>query len=214
LIDTFTSENKGSISIPTIINTQPILSFPEVKVYVSQNPEDYFLYPDSSPITSPIYTSGKPEEPSSSFPFPPHLDLPSSHDIFPELHSQHPEVVERSVDQSFEVFENLLFSPRISSPRLSMAGVGGVGVGGVGGAGAGGQAQPPRIFSKVAARYAPLVLPVVLHDLPENYMKNLPKFMGEGDLTTTKHIAFFDQFVDILGIEHEDVYSRLLVHNF
>jgi hypothetical protein len=31
---------------------------------------------------------------------------------------------------------------------------------------------PPRIFTKVAARYAPLVLPVPLHDLPENYMKN------------------------------------------
>jgi hypothetical protein len=54
-----------------------------------------------------------------------------------------------------------------------------------GGAGAGGKAQPPRIFSKVAARYAPLVLPIVLHDLPENYMKRLPKFTGEGDLTTT-----------------------------
>jgi hypothetical protein len=93
-----------------------------------------------------------------------------------------------------------------------------VGGGGVGGGGAGGQGQgqppPPRIFSKVAARYAPLVLPVVLHDLPENYMKNLPKFMGEGDLTATEHIAFFDQFVDILGIEHEDVYSRILVQTF
>jgi len=76
---------------------------------------------------------------------------------------------------------------------------------GVGGVGAGGQGQPPRIFSNVATRYAPLVLHVVLHDLPEKYMKNLPKFMGEGDLTTTEHVAFFDQFVDILGIEHEDV---------
>jgi hypothetical protein len=53
-----------------------------------------------------------------------------------------------------------------------------------------------------------------MHDLPENYMKNLPKFMGEGYLTTTKHIAFFNQFVDILGIEHEEVYPRLLVQNF
>jgi hypothetical protein len=35
LIDTFTSENKGSISIPTIINTLFILPLPEVKVYVS-----------------------------------------------------------------------------------------------------------------------------------------------------------------------------------
>jgi hypothetical protein len=45
-------------------------------------------------------------------------------------------------------------------------------------------------------------------------MKNLPNFMGEGYLTATKHIAFFDQFVDILDIEHEDVYSRILVQTF
>jgi hypothetical protein len=83
LTDTFTSENKGSLSIPSVIDTLPILSFPEVKVFVSRNPEEYFLYPDSSPIASPIYTSGKPEEPNSSFPFPPHLDIPSPHDIFP-----------------------------------------------------------------------------------------------------------------------------------
>jgi hypothetical protein len=38
--------------------------------------------------------------------------------------------------------------------------------------------------------------------------------MGEGDLTTKKHIAFFDQFVDIIGIKHENVYTRLLVHTF
>jgi hypothetical protein len=58
-----------------------------------------------------------------------------------------------------------------------------------GGAGVGGQenipVQPPRIFSKVISRYAPLVHLAILHDLPENYMKSLPKFTGEGDLTTT-----------------------------
>jgi hypothetical protein len=63
------------------------------------------------------------------------------------------------------------------------------GVGGARGAGAGGQenipTQPPRIFSKVFTRYSPLVLPAILHDLPENYMKSLPKFTCEGDLTTT-----------------------------
>jgi hypothetical protein len=45
-------------------------------------------------------------------------------------------------------------------------------------------------------------------------MLNFPKFTGEGDLTATEHINFFDQFVDILGIEHEDVYSRLFVQTF
>jgi hypothetical protein len=73
---------------------------------------------------------------------------------------------------------------------------------------------PPRIFSKFIARYAPLSLPLVLHDLSNNYMTILPKFMGEGDLTSTKNIPFFDQFVDILGIEHEDVYMILFVQTF
>jgi hypothetical protein len=88
-----------------------------------------------------------------------------------------------------------------------MAGVGG---------GGGGQPNPPPpgVFAKVAARYAPLVLPAQLHDLPDNYIKNLPKFTGEGDLTAAEHINFFDQFADICGIEHEDVYSRLLVQTF
>jgi hypothetical protein len=89
-----------------------------------------------------------------------------------------------------------------------------VGGGGGGGGGGGNQIPVPGIFSKVAARYAPLVLPAPLHDLPENYMKSLPKFTGEGDLTAQEHINFFDQFADILGIEHEDVYSRLLVQTF
>ena len=95
-----------------------------------------------------------------------------------------------------------------------MAAHGGVGAGGgAPGGPVGGQAPLPGIFAKVAARYAPHILLVPLHDLPENYMKS-PKFTGEGDLTAQEHINFFDQFADILGIEHEDVYSRLLVQTF
>jgi hypothetical protein len=63
-------------------------------------------------------------------------------------------------------------------------GGGGVALGG--GVGGQGPPPPPRVFAKVATRYAPLVLPVPLHDLPENYIKNLPKFIGEGDLTTSQ----------------------------
>jgi hypothetical protein len=99
---------------------------------------------------------------------------------------------------------------------MAMAGGGGVGgaaTSGQGG-GAGGQASPLRIFTKVATRYTYLVLPAPLHDLPENYMKNLPKFTGEGDLMAVEHINFFDQFANILGLEYEDVYSRLSVQTF
>jgi hypothetical protein len=45
-------------------------------------------------------------------------------------------------------------------------------------------------------------------------MKNLPKCTGEGDLTVVEHIFCFHQFVDIVVLEHEDVYSRLLVQTF
>jgi hypothetical protein len=156
------------------------------------------LYSDSSPITSPIYTSGKYERLSSSSLFTPHIDLPSPYDHFPDLHSHHSEIVKSLVDQSFEVFDNLLFSPRISSPRISMVGVGGVGTGGSGGGGDGGQenisVQPPRIFSKVVFRYAPLALLVILHDLPKKYMKSLSKFTVEVDWTTIEHIVFFYQY--------------------
>jgi hypothetical protein len=93
-----------------------------------------------------------------------------------------------------------------------MVAQGGTGAGG--GTPGGGQAPLPGIFAKVAARYAPLVLLIPLHDLLENYMKSLPKFTGEGDLTAQEHINFFYQFANILGIEHEDVYSRLLVQTF
>jgi hypothetical protein len=82
-----------------------------------------------------------------------------------------------------------------------MATHGGAGVGrGSPGGPIGGQALLPGIFSKVDTRYAPLVLSVPLHDLPENYMKSLLKFIGEADLTAQEHIDFFDQFSDILGI--------------
>jgi hypothetical protein len=95
--DTFISEDKGSLSIHMVINDLPILSFIEVKVVVSRNSKEYFLYPDSSPIASHIYTSSKPEEPNSSFPFPPYIDIPYSSGIFPKLPSSHLEVVKMLV---------------------------------------------------------------------------------------------------------------------
>jgi hypothetical protein len=218
----FTNKGKGPISIPASID---IPSVPEVKIPASRSFEEYILHSDSTPVGSPVYISCKSEEPSPHLSFPPFSDFLSPDGQFLEPLSLHPKVTERSL----HIFENPLYNLQVSSPRLSMAVVGGGGVGGggarggggggghgAGGGGGGGQGPPPppRIFAKVAARYAPLVLPVPLHDLPENYMKNLPKFTGEGDLTATEHINFFDQFTDILGLEHEDVYSRLLVQTF
>jgi hypothetical protein len=92
---------------------------------------------------------------------------------------------------SLLVFQNPLYNTPFPYLVVPMASAGGGGGGVLGGGGAlggamGGQGPPlsPRVFAKVAARYAPLVLPLPLHDLPKNYIKNLPKFTGEGDLTT------------------------------
>ena len=54
-------------------------------------------------------------------------------------------------------------------------------------------ANPPtRMKLIVAARYAPLALPVPLHDFPQgDYVKYLPKFIGEGEETTKEHLATF-----------------------
>jgi hypothetical protein len=152
------------------------------------------------------------EEPSPHLSFPLLFNFLSPRDQFSKPLSLHPKVVRRPL----HIFENPLYNLQVSSPILSMVVVGGGGVGGGeggggfgargGGGGGQGTPPPPKLFSKVATRYAPLVLPVPLHNLPENYMKNLSKFTGEGDLMATEHINVFDQLSDILGLEHEDVY--------
>jgi hypothetical protein len=187
LIDTFTIENKESSLVPNVVYTQPILSLPEIKVFVPKNHEDHLLYSGSSLITSPIYPSIRYERPNSSSHFPYEFDFtslsrePSPFDYLACLCYYLPKEIKDLVQQSFQIFYNLHYSPSISSPKLSMVDVGGAG----GGGNINPPPPPPRIFSKVTARYAPLALPAALHDLPENYMKSLPKFPGEGDLTGT-----------------------------
>jgi hypothetical protein len=158
--------------------------------------KEYTIYLDSTPSGSPNYISCKSEEPSPRISF-----QPSS--LFSSLEEARNPLL---------VFQNPLYNTPFPYPVVPMEAAGGGG-GVAPGGGVGGQA-PPRVFTKVTMRYVPLVPHVPLHDLPENYIKNLPKFIGEGDLTTTKHINLFDQFVDILGLEHEDVYSRLFVQTF
>jgi hypothetical protein len=49
---------------------------------------------------------------------------------------------------------------------------------------------PNRMDAIVAARYAPLILPQPLNPLPAgDYLKYMPKFSGEGDVTAEEHLA-------------------------
>jgi hypothetical protein len=77
-------------------------------------------------------------------------------------------------------------------------------------------ANPPRniMDSIVAARYAPLILPQPMNDLPAgDYLKYMPKFMGEEDITAEEHLASFYSYADNLNIENEDVWMRVFVQS-
>jgi hypothetical protein len=77
-------------------------------------------------------------------------------------------------------------------------------------------ANPPlnRMDAIVAARYAPLVLPHPVNPLPAgDYLKYMPKFTGEGDITAEEHLAAFYSYADNLNIENEDVWMRVFVQS-
>ena len=57
---------------------------------------------------------------------------------------------------------------------------------------AGANPPPNRMDVIVAARYAHLVLPHPMNPLPTgDYLKYMPKFTAEGDITVEEHLADF-----------------------
>jgi hypothetical protein len=77
-------------------------------------------------------------------------------------------------------------------------------------------ANPPlnRMDTIVTARYAPLILPHPMNPLPAgDYLKYMPKFMGEGDITTEEHLVAFYSYADNLNIENEDVWMRVFIQS-
>jgi hypothetical protein len=66
----------------------------------------------------------------------------------------------------------------------------------------------------IAARYAPLLLLQPLNALPvDGYLKQLPKFTGEGDIDAKEHLEAFYNFTDDHVIMHADVWMRIFVHS-
>jgi hypothetical protein len=76
--------------------------------------------------------------------------------------------------------------------------------------------NPPitRMEAIIVARYAPLMLPQPLNALPgDGYLKQLPKFTGEGDITIEEHLEAFYSFTNHHVIIHADVWMRIFVHS-
>ena len=77
-------------------------------------------------------------------------------------------------------------------------------------------ANPPRnIMDAIeAARYAPLILPQPLNSIPPGgYLKQLPKFTREGDITAEENLATFYSYADNYVIVDEDVWMMIFVHS-
>jgi len=54
---------------------------------------------------------------------------------------------------------------------------------------------PPLIMA-APARYAALVLPIVLHNLPSKYAARIPTLGSDEEITAEEHVYRFNDFVD------------------
>jgi hypothetical protein len=74
--------------------------------------------------------------------------------------------------------------------------------------------NPPRniMDSILASRYAPLVLSQPMNALPtRDYLKYMPKFNVEEEITIEEHLVSFNSYADNLNIKSEDVWMRVFV---
>jgi hypothetical protein len=63
---------------------------------------------------------------------------------------------------------------------------------------------------KIPDRYKPLDFPPILHDLPVNYINNLPRFDGENvNITAENHIQNIEDFLDLFEVEDDHVCIRI-----
>ena len=72
--------------------------------------------------------------------------------------------------------------------------------------------NPPRAM---AARFAPLVLPQVLDDMPSDYESKIPFFDGTPNgITAQQHVEKMADFYELHEIDEENVAMRLFVQTF
>ena len=54
------------------------------------------------------------------------------------------------------------------------------------------------------AKFVPLGLPVILHDLPQNYSQRIYLYDGEGYFTAWQHMDIFEDFIDLEEVDYDD----------
>ena len=57
--------------------------------------------------------------------------------------------------------------------------------------------KSPSYLQAMATKFAPLVLPQQLHDLPHDYGQHVKKFNGEDEVSAQQHLVWLDDYYDI-----------------
>jgi hypothetical protein len=70
-----------------------------------------------------------------------------------------------------------------------------------------------RLIASMAARITPLILPAQLHDLPQDYNLRIKLYDAEGNISTKKHLDWFNDFIDLEEVDYEDVKMRLFTQS-
>ena len=70
--------------------------------------------------------------------------------------------------------------------------------------------NPPR---PMVARFYPLALPAILHDLPQNYAQRISLYDGEGNFTVRQQVDRFHDFIDLEEVDDDDVKMRLFAQS-
>jgi hypothetical protein len=74
--------------------------------------------------------------------------------------------------------------------------------------------QPLQVLPlAMAARFSPLFLPAQLHDLPQDYNQRIKLYDVEDNVSSQKHLDWFNDFVDLEKVDYEDVKMRLFAQS-
>jgi hypothetical protein len=65
----------------------------------------------------------------------------------------------------------------------------------------------------MAARYAPLVLAMPLHAMPQDYQTRLPQFDATGPLNAQQHVDKMNDYFDLQEVDEADVQMRLFAQS-
>ena len=65
----------------------------------------------------------------------------------------------------------------------------------------------------MASRFPPLILPAQLHDLPQNYSHRIKLYDVEGNVSSQRHMDWFNNSIDLEEVDYEDVKMRLFMQS-